>query len=435
MRIERIRIQGYRSLADLELRPGDFTVLVGPNNSGKSNIVDALDFVSDIYRVGAKLAIDKKGGFENLSHRSKGEPGIRIDFDIEGTASVWEILGTGYLVQTGDDMKPVIAENRHLLRIQHSFSLVGDGKPLISDFRITNESIQIDRLVGENTSLLRLTRHGSNTQFDVTRDETLRELVFTFASADNNDVAAGLFGPTVSNRDLMSSRLQLFSPTSELFADHLSRLQMFRLVPLECRRPAAPTSVAQLGVHGENLPALVFHLQDQFPVIWSTVMQRMSQIVPELQRIDVRSTGDRLWTLMFSEFGSASPWSASEVSDGTIRALALFASMYDPRNSLLAMEEPENSVHPWILRVFVEICREVAAPNSGKQVIVTTHSPVLIDQLEPSEVAVVWKDQGQTKVTPLIELDKNASRNWEEGRASLFDLLDSGLLRQAVPSA
>ena len=71
-----------------------------------------------------------------------------------------------------------------------------------------------------------------------------------------------------------------------------------------------------------------------------------------------------------------------------VQALSLLAALHDPRSTFVLIEEPENSVHPWIARSFLDACRTVA----NKQVLLTTHSPAIIDQLEPESVLVVWRE-------------------------------------------
>ena len=71
MRIERLSMRRYRSLYDVTLEPRNLTVLVGPNNSGKSNIVDAIDFIAETYRYGLELAVGRKGGIRK--HRTPKE--------------------------------------------------------------------------------------------------------------------------------------------------------------------------------------------------------------------------------------------------------------------------------------------------------------------------------------------------------------------------
>ncbi len=86
-------------------------------------------------------------------------------------------------------------------------------------------------------------------------------------------------------------------------------------------------------------------------------------------------------------------------------------------------------MHPWIIRAFVDACREA----SGKQVIVTSHSPVLISHLNPSEIAVVWRRQGRTQVRRLSDLDPKAEELWATDGLNAFEILDSGFLREGVP--
>lgn len=62
MKINEIAIRGYRSLYDIRVRPGDLTVLTGPNNSGKTNFAEAIDFLAEAFRLGLEVAINRKGG-------------------------------------------------------------------------------------------------------------------------------------------------------------------------------------------------------------------------------------------------------------------------------------------------------------------------------------------------------------------------------------
>jgi hypothetical protein len=82
-----------------------------------------------------------------------------------------------------------------------------------------------------------------------------------------------------------------------------------------------------------------------------------------------------------------------------------------------------------IIRNFVTACRAV----KGKQIILTTHSPALINTLTPHEVSVVWRRNGETHVAPLAERDPESVSLWANGSESVFELLDTGWLPEAVP--
>jgi predicted ATPase len=156
----------------------------------------------------------------------------------------------------------------------------------------------------------------------------------------------------------------------------------------------------------------------------------MQRIVPSLNDIGTNFSDDRRLTLFFQEEGVGKAWNSEEISDGTIQSLAMFSALFDTRSPFTVIEEPENSVHPWILRVFVDACRETA-----KQVVITTHSPAVINYLRPEEITVVWREGGRTNVAALIDLDPAAESMWESGDSTIFEIIDSGWLPQTVPEA
>jgi predicted ATPase len=445
MKLEAIHIQGYKSLADLKLLPENFTVLVGPKGSGKSNVLAALDFIADIYRSGVKFAIDRRGGFANLSFRESGTPRHTMSFEVVISATageIWDVPPT-FLLPDGEEFGASFFATE--MRFRHRFSLRGEGERLISNFDIGDETIEITRLGLRPDVVFKGGRDGFRLKTEVGADASWSWLGMSYfrSGGDPENFFSRTIETGLRPTELFIDRLRVLSPVVRAFAEYLKKFRSFHLVPTVCRAAAAPTPVADLGVSGENLPAVVYHLKDEIESPWqrsldpsgspwSRVLDRMTLMLPDLEDIEVVPTIDRLWSLEFLESGG-SRWTAEEVSDGTIRALALFSSVYDPRNALFAFEEPENALHPWILRVFGEACREQSTPPHRKQIILTTHSPALVDSLLPSEIAVVWREEGRTQVIPLLELEPDIASPWEDGSIKLSSFLDSGLLRQAVP--
>src|SRR4030042_702544 len=69
--IDEIRIKNYKSLRDVTFRPGRFSVLIGPNASGKSNFADAIDFIKEFYTWGLGKAIRIKGGLGKIAFKNQ----------------------------------------------------------------------------------------------------------------------------------------------------------------------------------------------------------------------------------------------------------------------------------------------------------------------------------------------------------------------------
>jgi len=156
----------------------------------------------------------------------------------------------------------------------------------------------------------------------------------------------------------------------------------------------------------------------------------MIDILPGLNEISARDLHTQTLGLFFNEEGIGRPWNVNEVSDGTVQALALLVAAVDPRTSLLVIDEVESSVHPWILRVIMKQMREV---SKLKNVIVTSHSPVLVNLLKPEEIWIAYRKRGATHLKGLMDLDPSVKEGWEEGHFRLSEFLDSGVVDQAVP--
>ena len=71
MEINELRIQAYRSLYEVGLAPKPVRVIVGTNNAGKTNLLDAVHFLGEVHRHGIDIAVSRKGGFENIAHFSR----------------------------------------------------------------------------------------------------------------------------------------------------------------------------------------------------------------------------------------------------------------------------------------------------------------------------------------------------------------------------
>src|SRR5680860_883860 len=92
MQIEQIGIGSFRSLYSVSLSPRHFTVLVGANNAGKTNVAEAIDFLSDVHRHGLELAVSRKGGFDNVAQRRMRRTKKPLSFSVEVSASLSEFM-------------------------------------------------------------------------------------------------------------------------------------------------------------------------------------------------------------------------------------------------------------------------------------------------------------------------------------------------------
>lgn len=427
MKLVSLSIQNYKSLRNVRFTPGDFSVLIGRNSSGKSNFADALEFLSLAYADGLEHAVARKGGYENIAHRKERRSRSAIAFQIE-LRDDFEL--SQYALPLPNLRR---SKDKSHWTFRHGFEFRATGEGIRSDFHIASEFLEV----------ISTPNVGAGTEYQWVRIERGREGRIEVKGDLASEVAqAMLFDPKFWSSELGGD---FVLPPSELlfvmpffrprvigrFTSWMRDIGIFQLSPDISRHPGVPTPNPHLSARGENLPAVVDWLQRKNPKVWRIVMRAMRDIVPEITDISVNYLHTRTLGLFFTEDGVGRPWTAEEVSDGTIRALSMLVACFDPRNTAIVVEEPENSLHPWIIKEIINHLKEL---SSEKLVMVTSHSPVVLNMLSPREVWVIYKSGGETSIRPLIEMDTQLMQDWGDGKYSLFEYLESGYLPEAVPT-
>lgn len=423
MRLLRLEVHNYKSLRQVSFEPSALSCLVGPNASGKSNFAEALHFLSEVYSNGLEVAIGRKGGYENIAHRRQRRSKAAISFRIVSEAP-WGRVKRSIFVDEGASLPG------HHFRFDHRFDFSTVGTGIRANYRVDREELSVTQVAPDNSSserfklrrdknsLVEFSTAGEGSPFEMEL-QWLRENLEKFEET-------GALRP----QSLIARQPLFYTPLFQDFFSEIARMQVFRFSPDLSRSSGIPTPNPELAPAGENLPALVDWLQRSHPKRWEIVIDGMRDILPGLVDVSVRYLHTKALGLFFEEESAGKPWIADDVSDGTIQALAMLVASVDPRSSVLMVEEPENSVHPWIIRSIVGRFRDL---SRSKTVILTSHSPPLIDQLRPSEIWVVSRSDGETSVRPLLEYDPAIEEQWEAGSFRLSDALDSALVPQAVP--
>lgn len=428
MKLTLLKIQNYKSLRNIEFSPRDFSVVVGRNSSGKSNFADALEFLAIAYADGLEHAVARKGGYENIAHRKERRSRSAIGFSIELSTQLREseVVSPAMRRRTG------ASDPLYQWTFRHSFEFRTTGEGIRSDFTITSEKLEI---IKESIQAIP-TKSRVYQWLNVERPAG--GSLMLQGDLESELVRDVMFDPKYWTSDfpLSSSELLFALPFFKprvvgKFLSWITNLAIFQVSPELSRHSGVPTPNPHMSARGDNLPAVVDWLQRKKERDWKAVMSAMRDIVPELKEISVNYLHTRTLGLQFHEEGVGRPWTAEEVSDGTIRALAMLVACYDPRNTALILEEPENSLHPWIIKEIVNHLRRL---SSKKMVVVTTHSPVVLNMLSPAEVWVIFKGEGETQLKPLIGFDSELMADWESGKYRLFDYLESGYVSEAVPS-
>ena len=140
---------------------------------------------------------------------------------------------------------------------------------------------------------------------------------------------------------------------------------------------------------------------------FTTILKFMREAFPDLEDIVLEQTGPNSVYASFDETGRSRPILASGISDGHLQLLLILVALFSEgraREALILLDEPEASLHPWALVVLAKAIRAAGA-EWNKQVLVATHSPVLISQFDPEEIIAAETEDGRTRLRRVSEMD------------------------------
>ncbi|MBA3534636.1 MAG: AAA family ATPase [Ardenticatenales bacterium] len=405
--ITKLRLQNFKNFKDAELHLGRFTLLVGENSSGKSNIRDAFRFLHGISR-GYSLAdiLGEKWGSGGEIQWTGIRGGTR-EVAFRGASSF--ALEVTFLVEGGKSEKEAV------YRIEVDPGVSGNA-PRIIDERLTVQ--------GENDPIFRPNREVSS------RDKF--RLVLLKAGGKRLGEAFLNQQPALSQlveAKRLSSDVRKWA---EETMGALSDLRFLDLSPEAMRRPSLPGQTV-LGDRGENLSSVLQSIYNQ-PSGKDILVEWLHELTPmdakEFEFIP-DSTGKILLTLVEKNGQRTSGYSAS---DGTLRFLAIIAAFLGPKPAKLHfIEELDTGLHPTRLHLLLQLVEQYVA-NGDRQIIATTHSPqflsVLSEQaLQNASLVYRLENQPDAHISRIIDL-YDARRLFEQYDPA--ELLTSGWMENTA---
>ncbi len=360
--LRRVKLRNFKSIDEchVELRP--LTLLVGRNGAGKSNFLDAIRFVVDALRTSLDHAIRDRGGIDDVRRRSTGHP---RNFSIELQVSLpsHRVASYGFEVAARKD----------------------------GAFAVKWERLEI---LGKDSTL----------QEHYFREE----LKVRSASVDS-------MPPVLEDRLYLVNAAGL--PSFREVYDQLLAMGFYNLSPDVMKELQQPDAGELLHPDGANLASVIARLTKSEPSVMGRIRDYLEKIVPEITEVDRVALGPRE-TLQFWQKvkGSTHPWKffASSMSDGTLRALGALVAVTQLADRkqpvrLVGIEEPETALHPAAAGALMGALREAARRT---QVLLTTHSPDLLDQINIGEdgLLVVISEEGTTKIAPADSASLDAIR-------------------------
>ncbi len=171
------------------------------------------------------------------------------------------------------------------------------------------------------------------------------------------------------------------------------------------RRMGEYRSDNQLLPDGSNLTQFLQRLSVNSPLVFDKIVGFLKKINPHFKDIRFDYLGKN-FGLVLIETGLNKPVNLDSLSDGTLRFLILLSILFNPeRGKIICLDEPETSLHPDMIALLSDIVR--ASNNEGTQVLISTHSPMLLNMFDLDQVFVVEKDpiSSSTQISVKTEED------------------------------
>jgi predicted ATPase len=415
--IRRVHITGYKSLLDLEVELQPLSVIFGPNAVGKSNFLDALQLLSRL--------VTARTLEEAFRRPYRGEPLESFSFGSGGVAEHLERESLTFTFEVDVELSPSTIQR---VEQQIRDMRFGDA-PEPSDRQWVRERFLRYRLTVEMLPRTGVLRVRDEYLAPLRNDGGVKSSRNAFVELKEGRLYLRMEGqahPTYHELGLDHTLLSRphyppHYPHITAFREELAAWSFYYFEPREVMREGGSVrEVRQIGPMGENLAAFLNTLQAQAPRQFLAFERALKTLIPRITGIDVGPNKQGEVELRLIEDGTKI--SARLVSEGTLRMLGLLAvASASERSTLVALEEPENGVHPRRIRLLAELLR---SRGQERQFLVTTHSPLLPDLIDPDCLFVSQRKRGATTISafqtrgPLFRPEEIDSSLEEEGGAS-----------------
>ena len=404
MNIEKITLINFKSFDKTEVKLNPFNVLVGPNASGKTQFLSALEFLRDVAKEGLDNAISMQGGMEYLQNTrlSKSKPTVievSLKFD-KPPIPDFPLINRN----TGR------SEGLFYSNFTYRFGLERESQ--VGQFKISEEKLTITGEVKEfHVGPLR-----SATGEKISTTEQESKLILTRKDKRLERKAYGklknylkeekhiaLPKDTTGKWELSDRRLIIEKPSHLLFDymnfgavnvldEALGRISIYDIDPKLSKRGTQITGKAELEHDGSNLSMVLKSIKSS-KKSEATISTLVKSLLPFINDIRVEKMSDKSLLTVIRETYSKSPIPAPLISDGTINLVAVLVALYSSKDEgVVAIEEPERNIHPMLMSKLVDMMKDLC-DRGRKQIIISTHSPEIVKHAGLDQLLLIQRNK------------------------------------------
>lgn len=409
--ITSIKIDGFKSFQKFEMTFTPLTVVAGVNASGKSNLFDALQLLSRLAETDLKTAFSSSGQRGNPSElfTQYGENWYAEEMDF----TVEMLVNRKVRDNWGDKAELNNTRLRYRLIIARKPNKLG-----IDDLVVKHEHLEKikyeddqwvkDTLPKEAKPLWKTIRAGGSPKPFIQTIEQ-NEIITIKIRQDGRQGGKATPANTVAQTVLGGINSVDF-PHAFAVQEEMRSWKFLQLNPEDLREPT-PQDVGlrdTVTPGGKNLAAALYRIKQTDEYNLKEISRKLNSFLPNFTEVNVYDDKANRQFIIKVKGEDGREFSSRVLSEGTLRLLALCILEFDDKHtSLLCFEEPENGIHPFRIQAMAHLLKDLSADFSDtevplRQVIVNTHSPVLVSQLiewQEDKNVSVWLSRLHTLIT------------------------------------
>jgi len=415
MRLTKLYIHNYKSFYDTTIELDKMNIVVGENNSGKSNLIDVLEFVDIAMSKDIERAISDKGGYDNLKNYNADEDKIiiRATFYKDEKSNYLNYIVTGRF--TG------IIEAKGYITVSISFSKKYSILSFFVDVKskcLLNNGLNS---IGKDTSSFQQIKRYKKIKFVFSikklydEQSKKREKLFIYTLSHKKYIQKCYMGVLLY--------FNFFHTDSVIISNYISTYYFNSSL---IRSHSNEEGINELKKDGSNLGKNLAYIKETDNNLFEIISNSLITTVNEIDGIDIYNVAGS-YIIAFKERDKEI--NIKRVSDGTINLLTTITALNQPfdSSSFLVFEEPERHLHLNAVAYLLEAFRD-----SEKQILITTHATEIIKYADLKEIIFIYRDSdGDTqsiRADAIPNLKTKMTRLAYKRDVTLDELIGEGMI-------
>lgn len=390
MKMQAVLIDGYKNLSDVKINFKNITALVALNNFGKSNVLSAINFGVDFIKANDNDKIDMMSSIDNIPINR-------------------QMIGRNYKFEM--ELSTIINDKEYMVKYGYEFSWKTSEN---IDPKIVSEYLKI-KLVSLNQKYQQIIKRDDSDSF--------------YKSSETGRCSSKI---KVDKSELIINKLKAYDAIfySEI-VKKINSIKIYMENNLDAKPFYQPDLIVRKGfenemINADNLPRVIFKLKEKYPGKFDLLKDVFINLFQDIEDIVVKQlslepsndeellnnssflVSKNIYILYVQDKNLAKPISFLSMSDGAKRVFMILTKLIVANVSnisLIAIEEPENSVHPGLFQAYIRIIDQLL---DDCKIIITSHSPYIISYLDPTWIHVgLNKKPGIAEFFTFRETGKN----------------------------